>query len=213
MYPNITKKTQLIAILFIILGHVVYADIGSNMRKGNDLYRKAEFEEALKYYQKAMVQEPDNPKIHYNMARALYKMEKYDEAVSEFQFGFLEKDREFKCNAMYNIGNCQFKKGQLDAAIEAYKNTLLLNPDDMAAKQNLEFCLKKKEQMQNQPKSDSTGQQQKPQQNKQEQTRPQKSELNREQADRILQALQSEEKSNLEKSKEKEKKEHVGKDW
>jgi len=179
------------------------------MRKGNHLFNKNKYENALKSYQEALVQEPDNPEIHYNMARALYKMEKYGESISEFQLGFLSKDKKLQANTFYNIGNCQFKKGQLDAAIESYKTTLLLNHKDIKAKQNLEFCLKLKEQMQNQPQRDSTNQQQPPQ----PQPQPREGEISREEAARILQALQSKEKENLEKSRGKQRKEHVDKDW
>jgi Ca-activated chloride channel family protein len=206
------KNFIYIFILFIIASHVAHADVGSAMRRGNHLYRKGQYEEALLSYQEALVQEPDNPKIHYNLARALYKMEKYDEAIGEFQMGLLEKKKNFQANCFYNIGNCQFKKGQLDAAIESYKTTLLINPKDMDAKQNLEFTLKIKEQMQNQAQGDSTGQKQQEQQ-QQKQPQPRQGEISKEEAERILQALQSKEKQNLEESKKPERKERVGKDW
>ncbi|KPL15988.1 hypothetical protein AMJ74_00100 [candidate division WOR_3 bacterium SM1_77] len=205
---NIILYISIICTLFVQLTN---ADIGSSMRRGNYLYRKGKYEEALKKYQEALVQEPDNPKIHYNIARALYKMEQYDEAISEFQLGLLEKDKNFHANTFYNIGNCQFKKGQLNAAIESYKTTLLLNPEDTDAKQNLEFCLKVKEHLENQPQGDSLSQQQQPQ--PQPQPQPRKSEVSREEAARILQALKNKEKENLEKSKKKERKERVEKDW
>ena len=199
-------------LLLIIPGQLAQADVGSAMRKGNHLFNKGEYEKAITSYQEALVQEPDNPKIHYNLARALYKTEKYDEAIGEFQMGLLEKNKDFQADCFYNIGNCQFKKGQLDAAIESYKTTLLMKSEDLDAKQNLEFCLKIKEQMQNQPQSDSTDQQQQEQQ-QQEQTQPKKGEISKQEAERILQALQNKEKQNLEDSKKKERKERVGKDW
>jgi Ca-activated chloride channel family protein len=195
----------------MLLVRFSHADVGSSMRKGNHLFGKGEYEAALKNYQEALVQEPDNPAIHYNIARALYKLEQYDEAISEFQMGLLQKDRNFQADVFYNIGNCQFKKRQLDAAMDNYKNALLLNSKDVKTKQNLELCLKIKEKMQNQPQSDSTGQQQEEQQ--QEQPQPRKTEMSQEEAERILQALQSKEQQNMEKAKEQERKEHVDKDW
>ncbi len=212
-YVRHRRTVRLFLLIFLALSfRIASADIGSSMRRGNYLYRKGKYEEALKKYQEALVHEPDNPKIHYNIARALYKMEQYDEAISEFQLGLLEKDKIFHANTFYNIGNCQFKKGQLNAAIESYKTTLLLNPEDIEAKQNLEFCNKIKEQLQNQPQGDSLNQQQQ-QPQPQPQPQPRKSEVSREEAARILQALKNKEKENLEKSKKRERKEHVDKDW
>lgn len=188
------------------------SDVGSDMRHGNYLEQKGEYEEALESYQKALVQEPDNPKIHYNIGRVLYRMGKYDEAVSEFQLGFLEKDQNFKADVFYNIGNSQFKKRQLEGSIEAYKMALLANPEDLQAKQNLEFCLKIKEQLENQPQSDSNQQQQQPPDEK-PQPQPDESEIGREQAERVLQAMENKEKENLEKSRVRHEEEDVEKDW
>jgi tetratricopeptide (TPR) repeat protein len=129
----------------------------------------------------------------------------------------LTRDRKLQAQSFYNIGNCQFKQGQLDQAIESYTASLLLNPKDRDAKQNLEFCLKIKEQMKNQPQSDSTKQNQQDQQNQQPQPQPQPQtkpgEISKEDANRILQALQNQEKQNLKNQREKAEKERVEKDW
>lgn len=209
---NVVRIILLVTVLLIRVGH---ADVGANMRRGNHLERKGEYEEALKCYQEALVLEPDDPQIHYNIGRVLYRLQRYDEAISEFQLGFLGRDNDFRSDVFYNIGNSQFKKGQLEPAIESYKMSLLADPDDIEAKQNLEFCLKIKEQMQNQPQSDSTQQQQEQSQEEQQKPQPQpkEGEISREDADRVLQALQSEEKKNLERSRTPERKEDVDKDW
>ncbi len=200
------KRVQIIAI-YLIVCSIAFADIGAYLRQGNRLLRKGKTDEAVTAYEKALVREPDNPDIHYNMGRAYYEMKKYDEAISEFQLGLLKKKRDFQAQTFYNIGNCQFRKGAIDAAIDAYKTTLLLDPKDKAAKQNLEYCLDLKQQMQDQ--NDSLDQQQ----NQQSQSRPQPQPADRANAERILQALQNQEKENLEKSKQPERKERVEKDW
>jgi tetratricopeptide (TPR) repeat protein len=210
---KIAKKTILIPL--VILTQLALADVGSSMRRGNHLFRKGEYEDALQKYQEALVQEPDNPAIHYNIARALYKLEKYDEAISEFQMGLLDKDRDFQADVFYNIGNCNFRKGQLDAAIESYTMSLLIDHKDIETKQNLELCLKIKEQMEQQADSSSQDQQNQNQQEEQEQPQPQpqQSDISQEQAERILQALETREKENLEKSRQQETKTRVEKDW
>lgn len=203
-------KHFLCAILIIV--SVGWSDVGSDMRHGNYLEQKGEYEEALESYQKALVQEPDNPKIHYNIGRVLYRMGKYDEAVSEFQLGFLEKDRIFQSEVFYNIGNSQFKKMQLEGSIEAYKMSLLANPEDLQAKQNLEFCLKIKEQLENQPQNDSTKQQQQPP-DEEPRSEPDENEISKEQAERVLQAMENKEKENLERSRIQPEEGSVEKDW
>jgi tetratricopeptide (TPR) repeat protein len=209
------SDSNLIAkIFFILIVSLLplFADVGSLMRKGNGLMRKGKYEEALKTYEQAQVLEPDNIKIHYNMARALYKMGKFPEAISEFELGLLTRDKKFQANTFYNIGNCKFKQGDLDGAINAYKNALLFNNKDIKAKQNLELCLKLKEERKNQPESDSTKQQQQKQEQPQPQERISKPEMSREDANRILEALKNKEKEQKKKQPKPER-EKVEKDW
>ncbi|MDQ7798278.1 MAG: tetratricopeptide repeat protein [Candidatus Edwardsbacteria bacterium] len=226
-----TKLFILIFIIYILHSSSAYAGVGSAMRTGNKALNKGNIDQALEKYQEALVREPDNEKIHYNIGRALYKLQKYPEAISEFQLGLLTKDKSFQAKALYNIGNCQFKQGKLDEAINSYVSSLLLNPNDIRAKQNLEFCLKQKEQQpsqndstkqdQNQQKQDQQlkqqqqqNQDQQKQQGQQPKPQPQKGQMNKDEADRILQALQNKEKENMKKQKEQPAKpEKVDKDW
>jgi Ca-activated chloride channel family protein len=213
---------------FILTASSGFGDVSSKMREGNSLYEKERYEEALESYQEALVIEPDNPKIHYNMGRAFYQLEDYQETLSEFQLGLLSKDRDFQAWNFYNIGNTYFRGNQLDAAIEAYQRSLILNSADVEAKQNLEFCLKLKEEMEKQPESDSTSQERseeekQPQEQdeqqeegeaqQQEERQPQTPELSEEEANLILQALESKEKENLKKSRETGEKRRVERDW
>ncbi|MEO0156577.1 MAG: tetratricopeptide repeat protein [candidate division WOR-3 bacterium] len=210
--PNLIIKVSLVLILFFL---PLYADVGSLMRKGNGLMRKQKYEDALRTYEQAQVLEPDNIKIHYNMGRALYKMEKYPEAISEFELGLLTKDKKFQANTFYNIGNCKFKQGDLDGAINAYKSALLLNNRNIKAKENLEFCLKLKEQLKNQSQGDSTKQQQQQQKQEQQQPQPQmqKPEMSQKDANRVLEALKDKEKEERKKQQPKPQLEKVEKDW
>ncbi len=199
-------------ILFISPVSSIYGDVGSIMRKGNGLMRKGKYEDALKTYQQAQVLAPDNIKIHYNMGRALYKMEKYPEAMSEFEIGLLTKDKKFQANSFYNIGNCKFRQGDLEGAIGAYKSALLLNNKDIKAKENLEFCLKLKEELKNRPQGDSTEEQkeQPQQQPKQQMQRP---EMSKQDANRILEALKDKEREEKKKEKPRPQLPKVEKDW
>lgn len=223
----------LVLLALLALAGPVRADVGARMREGASLERRGKFDEALRKYQDALVEEPDNVRIHYDMGRVLYRMDKHAEAASEFQLGLLSRDKQLRVRSLVNIGNCHFKQGDLDAAIAAYTQALLTNPNDLQAKQDLEYCWKKKDQARQQ-KSDSTRAGQQPgQQQKGDSTRagrqpgqqpgerpqprpaqPRKGEISREQAERMLQALQSREREDM-KKQPKQPKQPVpgGKDW
>lgn len=211
-----------LVLLLALLGcaRPVSADVGARMREGGALERGGKYEEAVRKYQEALVLEPDDIRIHYNLGRALYRMNKPAEAAPEFQLGLLSKARRLKARSLYNIGNCQFKEKGLDAAIASYTQALMLDPGDQQAKQNLEYCWKMKDQPKQQ-KSDSTGtkppQNQPPQEQQQperQQAQARKGEISKEQAERMLQALQSREREDMKKQQKQPKQPGAGgKDW
>jgi Ca-activated chloride channel family protein len=169
------------------------------MRQGNSLYNRGKYDEALSRYQMAEVLEPDATTIHFNLGNTLFRLGRYQEAARELELVMIDKKPARRANALYNTGNVAFKAGQLDAAIKAYTGALAINPSDKQAKQNLEFCLKKKQEQQNQPDSSQQKQQQN-QQQQQQQQQPQQG-MDKNQAERIVQAVEN-------KEKEEQKKQH-----
>ena len=220
--PAARGAWSVLLVLLALLGFArpARADAGARMREGSSLERQGKYEEAVRKYQDALVLEPDNVRIHYDLGRALYRLKKHPEAAAEFQLGLLSRARRLKARSLYNMGNCQFRQNGLDAAIASYSQALMLDPGDQQAKQNLEYCWKLKEQPKQQ-KSDSTGAQrpqarppQEPQQPQRQQAQARKGEISREQAERMLQALQSKEREDMKRPPKQPKQPGTGgKDW
>jgi Ca-activated chloride channel family protein len=198
---NRTRSVVLCTLSFVIAAYA--ADVGGLLRQGNSLYNRGKYDEALSRYQMAEVLEPDATAIRFNLGNALFRLGRYQEAARELELVLIDKKPERRANAMYNMGNVAFKAGQLDPAIKAYAGALAINPGDKQAKQNLEFCLKKKEEQQNQP--DSTQQQQQNQQQQQEQQQQQQQPqqgMDKNQAERIVQAVEDKEKEEQKKQRQ-----------
>ena len=197
----------------VIAAHA--ADIGGLMRQGNGLYNRGKYDEALSRYQMAEVLEPDATAIHYNLGNALFRLGRYQDAARELELVMIDKKPERRANAMYNLGNVAFKAGQLDPAIKAYAGALAINPNDRQAKQNLEFCLKKKQEQQNKPDSSQQKQQQQQQnQQQQQQQQPQpKQGMDKNQAERVVQAVEDKEKEQQKKQRQAGGKRKVEQDW
>ncbi len=127
---------------------------------GNEHYSKTEYELAINKYKDALLDDPLNERILFNEADALYKMEKYDEALEGYQKILGSKDLTLASQAHFNIGNVHFKKEKLTDSINAYKKALELNPADYDAKYNLELVRAKlkeqseKQQQQNDDKQE-----------------------------------------------------------
>jgi len=179
------------------------------MRYGNRLFAREKYDEALSSYQQAEVLEPDATAIHYNIGNTLHRLGKYQEAISELELVMTDKKVGRRANAMYNIGNTLFKAGQLEPAIQSYVAALVMNPSDRQAKENLEFCLKKKEEQKQKPDSSQQNQQQ----NQQQQQQPRPQQMDKDQAQRVVQAVENKEKEQQEKQQQSRPRRKVEKDW
>jgi len=214
---GVATRVLLPFVLLLGLAAPARAGVGSLVRKANALERQGAYDDAVKLYQQALVLEPDNVRIHYNLGRALSEAKKTQEAASHFQLGLLSKHKELRANSLYNLGDCEYREKKLDEAIAMYSQALLLRPNDLQAKQNLEFCLKKKAEQKSQP--DSTKKQQpkpqpKPQEQQQARAQPQKGAISKDQANRMLQAVQNKEKQNLKQRPRPQSQQAAGgKDW
>jgi len=137
--------------------------------KGNKLYQQSQFDLAEAQYRKALEYEPDNEKAKYNLANALQKENKYDEAAKLLDdLAGSSKDNSIKSAAYYNQGVAYTKMKNLDASIESYKKALRTNPNDREARENLEKALlqKKNQQTSSQQKKSQSNMSQKEAQQK-----------------------------------------------
>ena len=132
---------------------------------GYKLYKDGEIESALEYYQ-ALIQLGDDDisreDILYNIGTIYSNMDSISEAGSIFQQAYHDS-LDFSSDLSYNYGNVLYRDEQLDKSLEAYKNTLLKNPNDSDARKNYEFVKNKikknknmeKQQDQNQDSKDN----------------------------------------------------------
>jgi tetratricopeptide (TPR) repeat protein len=150
--------------------------VSGEVRRGNKAYGHEQYEEALKAYRDAQLEEPDLPALHFNIGDVHYRQENWSEALREFELSQAGADSSLSAQAYYNIGNTHFRQGNLPGAVEAYQSALRLNPTDMDAKYNLELVLQL---LQEQPQQQQ--QQEKDQSQKQKQQEDQQQEQQQEQ--------------------------------
>ncbi|MCK4747177.1 MAG: tetratricopeptide repeat protein, partial [Bacteroidales bacterium] len=122
----------------------------------------------------------------------------------------------------HNIGNSLLESQQFAQSIEAYKNSLRLNPGDQDTKYNLAYAKKKlqeqeqQQQEQQNQEQDQEKQEQDQDQQQQEQQPPRPQEISKEDAERMLNAIQQQEKDVKEKVDKKKAavaKVKTDKDW
>src|SRR5262249_1967162 len=153
----VRRALGVIAALPWLLGFGVLERRNADVEQGNAALKAGKSEEALSHYEKAVAKLPGDPGAHFDRGAALYGLSRFEEAGQEFLRATQAPDPALKASAFFNLGNAFFKKDKFKEAVEAYKRTLALRPDDQAAKWNLELALakqkeeeKKKQDQQNQ---------------------------------------------------------------
>jgi len=158
---------HLLAILILLTPVLLKAQQENNIiQTGNNFYRQQQYDKAESEYQKALQNSPNNKIAKFNLANALIKEDKKvdaDKLLAELNVN--ENKTEIRPKATYNQGVLLTQQKKLEESIEAYKQTLRLDPNDKEARENLQKALlelkkknppqkqeKKKEEQKQQPK-------------------------------------------------------------
>ena len=182
------------------------------LREGNHQYGKERYEDALAHYGEAALKTPLDPRPAFNSGDALYRLGKPADSAEFFSTVAARGDLTpaMRAGALYNLGDARFKAGELPAAAAAFRAALALSPSDADARHNLAVTIKRMktpsppkkqdDKKKNDPDkpddkkpSPNGGGGEKEQPKNQTKTRPQ-DQLTKEEAERILRAVNEREK-------------------
>lgn len=126
------------------------------LRRGNRHFSKKSYDKAGEYYNKAKALNPSNHKATFNLgcvAMSPHSPQSNDSVAIQRFVEAAEKhtDPTLKAQAFHNLGIIHQQHENYESAIDAYKHTLRLTPNNFIARYNLELCkrLLKKQQQQN----------------------------------------------------------------
>ena len=226
------KKSIIITFLslFLVPCSLVFGQReASDVRKGNKQYNKQDYSAAEISYRRALDTNKESYAAQYNLGEALFKQDKYPEALAAYESAARmldkNKDKEQMAKVMHNIGNCQFAQQQYDKAVAAFQESLRANPKDNDTRYNLVKAMEmlqqqqqqqqqNKNQQQQQQEQQEQQQQEQEQQEQQQQEQQQQQQEQQETAERILQALEQDEQDTQEKMERQQgKKRRVEKEW
>lgn len=149
----IKEAKKIFAVLFFLslaLAAAGQAD-KRDVRAGNRKFRKGEFKEAEIDYRKAVLKDSTSMKAQYNLASSLYRQEDYEGAGKALS-AIAPEGAPASCH--FNSGDVALKRKDYAAAVQAFRNALLLNPDDLDAKENYIYA---KKMLQNQQEQQNGG--------------------------------------------------------
>jgi len=97
---------------------------------------------ALESFESAAASRPEDPAARFNLADALYKNGKFDEAGAIYRSLAADEKSPVAAASRYNLGNSLFQKQDYSSAVKAYRDALHAAPDDPDTKRNLEMALR-----------------------------------------------------------------------
>lgn len=201
------------------------------VRDGNKKYKDNKFTEAQKNYLDALGKQGNSYRGAFNLGDAYYKQGKYKEAAEQFEMLTQRKtNNDTLSKAYHNLGNSYLKQKEFEKSITAYKNALKKNMDDEETRYNLAYAQKmlkqqQEQQKQNQDKKDHDKNKDKNKDKNQDKSKDKKKDdkqeqqqqnISKEDAQRLLEALNNDEKKLRDKMNEKKvkvAKTQIEKDW
>lgn len=188
-----------------------------DVRRGNRQFRKENYRAAEIDYRKAVLKDSTSLKAQYNLASALYREQDYDSAAKALET--VGEAGEGSSDYHFNAGDIALARQDYQAAVEYFRQSLLLNPSDLDAKENYTYAKKMLENRQNQGSGQQNqNQNQNQQQNQQNQDQQDQNQdqrqddrdgqsqdapsgISRQQASQMLRAIQAKEDETQEKVK------------
>jgi Ca-activated chloride channel family protein len=137
---------------------------------GLSLYDEGKFAEAYQSFQEDLKQHPDSPakdKMQFDAGTAAYKMRDYNKAEEAFSQALLTKDKGLQGNSHFNMGRTLEERADMTKSDEEalrdlenakthYEDVLKLDPNNKAAKANLDAVKEKIERLKKKRKEKPT---------------------------------------------------------
>ncbi len=188
--------------------------VNQSIEDGNEAFRKNDFAAAAKAYSKALQADDANAIAHFNLANALQRTNSPEKAAEHYNDVINHtNDAGLLSKAYYNKALTQLVQKNLPAAIDAFKQSLRLSPNDDNARDNLQKALN--EQKQQQQQNQQQQQQNQQQQDSQKQPKkPQQPKMDKQMMEQKFKELQNQEKQ-LQKELQKQRvnPQEQEKDW
>ena len=172
-------KRVLYILLSVMLLAVSFTEAGAQtdkreVRKGNRSFKDGSYTEAEVEYLKAVDKDSLSVAANYNLANTYFRKGEYDNAKAA-----LERAREVAMASpdgaqyFYNLGSVAIAQQDWKTAVESLQLSLLMNPDDLNAKENYIYAKKKLEDQQQNQNQNQDNQDQNNQDNQNDQNQDQ----------------------------------------
>tara|TARA_B110000908_G_C10239171_1_gene445105 strand:+ start:936 stop:1628 length:693 start_codon:yes stop_codon:yes gene_type:complete len=204
----------------------------SNIKKGIKYFENKNYSEAEAKFRKVIENKDTVMEAYFNLGNAIYEQQRFEEARESYEKALVfSKTKIEMAEVSYNIGNTFMAEKKWEDAIKYYKQSLRNNSKDLDAKYNLAYAQEmlaeeQQQQEQNKDKEDQKDgdKKEEPKEEKSEDKKEEKSEdkkdkgeekqdeegkpkpqkLTKEEAERLLRAIESQEQKLQDKKKQED---------
>ena len=110
------------------------------VEEGNRELAEGRAEEALQRYQEASEEVPASPALHYDLGLAHLAAGNHDDAIAALRQAAATPDRALRAKALRALGQAHAAAEDWEAAADAFKRALLLQPGDEDARNDYEVA-------------------------------------------------------------------------
>jgi Ca-activated chloride channel family protein len=131
--------------------------------EGNYAFSRGEYKTANYEYIRAMREEEQYDRIFYNIGNVYHALGEGDAALSQWKEARDQEDTSLMYRIAFNRGVLFYEMGNYTEAYSMFRRALKYHPEDVEAKTNLEYCLRKMNiDEEQQPQRSASSEEQKP---------------------------------------------------
>ncbi len=136
----------------ILLSVVLIFSLNFSMKRKFDFYRarkfyiKGDYKKALILYSQYLKSGKKTPTLYYDMGTVFLKLKEYalaEKYLLKVIKGTMTKS--LKKRALFNLAYIEYKKGNRGKALTLFKESAIIDSDDILCKKNIELLLNKNE--------------------------------------------------------------------
>ena len=107
--------------------------------KGIKLYNSNQFDKAKEYYENILLERKEDALASFGLGTTAFQQNDYSLAMKEFESALNTDNIELKSKAYYNMANVLAGDQRLEESLAFYRESLMLNPNDLDSKINYEL--------------------------------------------------------------------------
>ncbi|MGN0196088.1 MAG: tetratricopeptide repeat protein [Candidatus Cryptobacteroides sp.] len=190
----------------------------AEVRRGNRQFKKEQYREADVSYRKALLKDSMSVAANYNLASNLYRQQNFDDAAEYVgKISEIAQTHPSGRDIHFNAGDIAIAKKDWQGAVDAFRKAILMDPEDLQAKENYIYAKKMlqnsqggggqnqdqnqqdQNQNQDQDQQDQNQNQQDQDQNQQDRQPQDSPKISEQQAQQMLKAIQAKEQQTQDK--------------